>query len=66
MYRLFPFIPIFRGVFLLKSAKKMRIYDYVKNCIGTFKNLFFDVKKGYKQVIAPGSCKTYCCMSHEL
>ena len=37
MYRLFPCIPIFRGSFFIKSAKKMRIYDYVKNRIGTFK-----------------------------
>ena len=51
---------LFLEVFLLKSAKKMRIYDCVKNRFGTFKNPFFDVKKGYKQVIAPGSCKTYC------
>ena len=34
MYRLFPCIPIFRV--LIKSVKKMRIYDYVKNRIGAF------------------------------
>ena len=36
MYKLFPCIPIFRGVFFIKSAKKMCIYDYVENRIGTF------------------------------
>ena len=34
MYRLFPCIPIFRG-FFIKSAKRMCIYDCVKNRIGT-------------------------------
>ena len=37
MYRFFPCIPIFRGFFfLIKSAKRMCICDYVKNRIGTF------------------------------
>ena len=60
MYRLFPCIPIFRG-FFIKSAKRMCICNYVKNRIGTFLNLCFDVKKWYKQIIALDSCKTYCC-----
>ena len=59
MYRLVPCIPIFRG-FFIKSAKRMCICDYVKNHIGTFWNLCFDVKKGYKQIIVLDSPKTYC------
>ena len=47
MYRLFPCITIFRGVFI-KSAKKMCICDYVKNCIGTCKKCAFGLEKGYK------------------
>ena len=38
----------------------MCICDYVKNHIGTFWNLCFDVKKGYKQIIVLDSPKTYC------
>ena len=38
MYRLVPCIPIFRG-FFIKSAKRMCICDYVKNRIGTCKNV---------------------------
>ena len=36
MYRLVPCIPIFRDFVFIKSAKRMCIYDYVKNGIGTF------------------------------
>ena len=68
MYRLFSFIPIFRGDFLIKSAKRMCICDYIKNRISTLYNLRFDVKKGYKQKIAPDRCKIYCytltCVGH--
>ena len=46
MYRLFSFIPIFREDFLIKSAKRMCICDYIKNRISTFYSLCFDVKKG--------------------
>ena len=35
MCRLFPRTPIFRGVFLIKSAERMCICDYVKNRIVT-------------------------------
>ena len=35
MCMLFPCIPIFKGVFFIKSAKRMCIGDYVKNHIGT-------------------------------
>ena len=40
----------------------MCIYDYVKNHIGTFQDLSFDVRKGYKQMTAPNSCETYCSL----
>ena len=60
MYRLGPCIPIFRGVFFIKSAKRMCMYEYVKNCIGTYKKCIFRFEKGYKQAIALGSCKTIC------
>ena len=63
MYRLFPCIPIFRG-FFIKSAKRMCICDYVKNRIGTFKNLCFDVKKRYKRINVLG-CKTNCSRKRE-
>ena len=48
----------FLGVFLIKSAKSMCICNYVKNRIGTFQNLCFDLKKGYMQIIVLDSCKT--------
>ena len=65
MYRLVPCVPIFRG-FFIKSAKRMCICDYVKNRIDTFKNLCFDVKKGYKQISALDSCKTICSLFDSL
>ena len=50
MYRLIPCTPIlglfFCCCFFIKSAKRMCICDYVKNCIGTCKNVFFGLKKG--------------------
>ena len=46
MCELFPFIPIFKGFFLLKSKKKMCICDYVKNRIVTFKIYGFLGRKG--------------------
>ena len=64
MYRLVPCIPVFRGFFFNKSAKRMCICNYVKNCIGTFQNLCFDVKKGYKQIIVLDHCKTHCSWSN--
>ena len=63
MYRSVPCILIL-GVFFIKSAKKMCICDFVKDCTGTFKNLCFDVKKEYKRISAPDSCKTYCLPRH--
>ena len=60
MYRLVPCISIFREVFLIKSAKGMRICDYVKNCIGTCKKCVFRFEKGFKQISVLDSCKTYC------
>ena len=36
MYGLFRCIPIFKGGGGIKSAKRICIYDYVKNGIGTF------------------------------
>ena len=50
MYRLFRCIPIFRVVFLIKSAKRMCICDYVKNRIGTCKKCVFRFEKGYKRI----------------
>ena len=62
MYRLVPSIPILggggRGV--IKSVKRMCICDYVKHRIGTCKNVFFGLKKGYKQINIQDSPKTYC------
>ena len=59
MYRLVPCIPIFKGFFFIKSAKRMYICDYVKKRIDTFKNLCFDVKKRYERINVLG-CKTNC------
>ena len=60
MYKLGPCIFIFRGVFLIKSAKRMCICEYVKNLIGTYKKCVFGFEEGYKQIIALDSCKTIC------
>ena len=60
MCRLFPCIPIFKGLFLIKNRKIMCIYDYVKNRIVTCENLCFGGKKGYKRISVPGSCKANC------
>ena len=46
MYRLVPCIPILGGG-SIKNVKRMCICDYVKNRIGTCKNVFFGLKKGY-------------------
>ena len=43
----------------------MCICDYVKNRIGSFYNLCFDVKKGYKWINVLGSCKTNCSRKRE-
>ena len=44
-------VTYFRGFFyLIKSLKRMCISDYVKNRIGTCKNVFFGLKKRYKQI----------------
>ena len=60
MYRLGPCIPIFRGFFFIKSAKRMCIYDYVKNRIGSCEKCFFRFEKGYKRINVQDSPKTYC------
>ena len=57
MYRLFPCIPIFRGIFLLKLQKGCVYVIMLKIALVL---LCFDVKKGYKQIIALDSPKTYC------
>ena len=50
----------FWGGFLLKAQKKC-VYVITLFLVQVLlKICFFDVKKGYKQVIALGSCKTYC------
>ena len=59
MYRLFPWIPIFKD-FFIKSAKRMGICDYVKNRNDTCKKCVFRFEKVYKRIIAPDSPKTYC------
>ena len=53
MYRLVPCIPILRGFFFMKNAKKMCICEYVIFGVDTFGNLCFDLKKGYKQIKYP-------------
>ena len=57
MHRLGPCIPIFRSGDLIKSAKRMCICEYVKIVLVLIKNGF---EKGYKQIIALGSCKIIC------
>ena len=42
----------FYGFVLIKSGKNMHICDYVIFGIGTFKNLFFNIKKEYKRLNA--------------
>ena len=51
---------LFLEVFFIESAKRMCICDYVKNRIGTCKKCVFWCEKGYKQIIALSSPKTYC------
>ena len=58
MCRLFPYIPIFKGVFLVKSVKKMCMCAGVKNHIVTCEKCMFWCEKGYKWILAPGSPKT--------
>ena len=50
MCMLFPCIPIFRGVFLLKSVKRMCICDYVKIALVLVKNVFFQFEKGISEL----------------
>ena len=50
MCRLFPCIPIFWGVFFIKSAKRMCTCDYVKNRFVTCKKCIFRFKKEYKLI----------------
>ena len=64
MYRLVPCIPIFRESFLIKSAKRVCICDYVKNHIGTCKKCVFQFEKVYKRVSVLDSRKTYCLREH--
>ena len=45
MYRLVLCIPIFSGVFFIKSAKRMCICDYVKIALVLVKNVFFGLKR---------------------
>ena len=48
MCRLYPCIPIFRGVFLLKSVKKCLCVLVSKITLLLVKNVCFGVKKGYE------------------
>ena len=49
----------FLGFYFIKSAKRICICDYVIFGIGTYKKCVFRFKKGYKQIIASGSPKTF-------
>ena len=49
----------FKGVFFIKSAKRMCICEYVIFSIDIFKNSCFDVKKEVKPVFVLVA-KTYC------
>ena len=55
MCRLFPCIPIFRGVFCLKSVKKCVRVVGLKIALLFVKN----VREGVSELWAVGSCKTY-------
>ena len=44
----------------------MCIYVYAIFSIDSFHNLFFDVKKEYKEIIMPDSPKTYCSQAQSL
>ena len=46
MCRLFPCIPIFRGVVFIKKCRKMCMCVGVKNCIVTCEKCIFLCKKG--------------------
>ena len=59
MYRLFPCIPIF-NVFFCFGLKLQKGCVYVIMLKIALVLLCFDVKKGYKQIIALDSPKTYC------
>ena len=60
MYGLFPCIPVFRGVFLIKKCKKKCLYVLrVKITLTLVKSVCFGVKKGYEQIIVLGRCKTH-------
>ena len=50
----------FLGRLFIKSAKKMCICEYVIFGIDTYKKCVFRFEKGYKQIIALGSCKSIC------
>ena len=51
MYRLGPCIPIFREVFLIKSAKRMCICEYVKIVLVLIKNALLGLKKGISRLL---------------
>ena len=59
MYRLFPCIPIFMGGRLLKVQKEC-VYVIMLKIALVLAKICFGEKKGYKQVRALGSPKTYC------
>ena len=59
MCRLLPFIPIFKGVFLLKLRKEC-IYMIMLKIALLLVKICFGGKKGYKRVSALGSCKINC------
>ena len=49
MCRLFPCLPIFKGVFLLKVQKKCVYVIMLKIALVLAKNVFFDVEKGISE-----------------
>ena len=51
MCSLFPCIPIFRGVFLLKVQKECVYVIMLKIALVLVKNVFFDLKKGISRLL---------------
>ena len=49
MCRLFPCLPIFKGVFLLKVQKKCVYVIMLKIALVLATNVFFDVEKGISE-----------------
>ena len=59
MCRLFPSIPIFEGLFLIKKCKKKCMCGGGWNCILTCEEYVYYCGGGDEGLGARGSCKTY-------